>query len=165
MGFLEAAQELEIKGLAKEDVQENRAYEKNIETTVESNLEMDGKKEFQEVETLTELENWMKHSAVSQDAKVKIDEEPDSELEKEITNNLEFIFVEGVKAFRCKICDKVCNKKANASDHIESHLDQFTFTCEFCKKIMKTMTGLTKHIAHNHKNKKPTGAELDQAQV
>merc|ERR1712129_568556 len=92
----------------------------------------------------------MKHSAVSQDAKVKIDEEPDSELEKEITNNLEFIFVEGVKAFRCKICDKVCNKKANASDHIESHLDHFTFTCEFCNKMMKTRTALTKHTIRSH---------------
>ena len=147
--FLEAAQELEIKGLAKENDQETGANEKDSETTVGNDSEMEEKKEYQEVETLKDCETAGKQSALFQDRKIKI-EETDSELEKEITNNLEFIFVEGVKAFRCKICDKVCNKKANASDHIESHLDHFTFTCEFCKKIMKTRTALTKHTIRSH---------------
>ena len=54
--FLEAAQELEIKGLAKEDAQENRAFENNIETTVGSSLEMLGGKVTEEVKNLKDWE-------------------------------------------------------------------------------------------------------------
>ena len=143
--FLQAARELQIKGLAKDDVKESkpRDFEKEIKT---ENLVEKNRNEQDEEEEKYFQENFENDD--NKDDECHVDEETKTKIEKEIVNHMEVIFLEGVKAFRCKVCAKICKKKANASDHIEKHLDQ-TFPCMFCNRILKTRTALTKHIIYS----------------
>ena len=45
---------------------------------------------------------------------------------------------------------KEIKKRDHATDQIETHLDQFTFTCEFFRKLMKSTKSLKSHIIYNH---------------
>jgi len=145
--FLQAARELEIKGLAKNEVRENTQKHMDEDEVL--------KKENIFIKDMDELdgqdENNCQENSENDDSKDEechVDEETKTKIEKEIVNHMEIIFLEGVKAFRCKVCAKICKKKANTSDHIEKHLDQ-TFPCMFCNRILKTRTALTKHIIYS----------------
>ena len=60
----------------------------------------------------------------------------------------------GGKIHNCKICGKEYKKRQKMSEHIETHLDRFTFPCKFCEKTLNTRTGLRAHIIYNHTAKK-----------
>ena len=119
----------------------------------------------------TEVEK--KSSVGMKDVKINIDEETLRELTKEIDKNIENVEnTKGCRITKCKICGKVFKKRNKASIHIEKHLDQFTFDCEYCSKTMKTRNGLRGHILYNHTKKnseneleRETSAELEFEQV
>ena len=88
---------------------------------------------------------------LKQDVKMNIDDETIGELTKEIEKNMETVENSaGHKMIKCKFCGKELKKKRKASDHIETHLDQFSFPCEFCSKSLTTRKGLKSHIVYNH---------------
>jgi uncharacterized Zn-finger protein len=101
------------------------------------------------------LETDCKPSIDLQDVMINIAEETLEELKEEINKNMECAenSSDGAKHFKCKICGKEFKRKEKASPHIESHLEQFTFDCEFCSKTMKTRNGLRSHIIYNHTKK------------
>ena len=169
--FLEAAQELQITGLASEELEQNKPSEKLVQNRASKNLSTGPAKEKREKLELTEirtvkkekdeesmsialLETECKPSIDLQDVKIHISDETLEELKEEINKNMECgENSDGVKSFSCKICGKEFRRKEKASAHIESHLDQFTFDCEFCSKVMKTRNGLRSHIIYNHTKK------------
>ena len=165
--FLEAAQELQITGLASEEPEQKNQLEKvapnrgskklstgpakekseKLETTVK-------KEKDEESMSIALLETDCKQSIDLQYVKIHIAEETLEELKEEINKNMECgENSDGAKSFGCKICGKESKRKEKASAHIESHLDQFTFNCEFCSKTMKTRNGLRSHIIYNHTKK------------
>merc|ERR1712086_757943 len=175
--FLEAAQELQITGLATEE-EEQRRVEKsekpNTKEQVESEeivLEMenfdfelkekkDFKQEKEEMLTKTHMEadlKQLKYNAFNdkQDIKINIDEDTLKELKDEVENNMKTeTNTEGGKITKCKICGKKFKKRNKASEHVETHLDKFSFPCEFCGRSLNTRRGLKSHIVYNHTKKK-----------
>ena len=196
--FLEAAQELEITGLAtdedgqnetSEEMTDNRTKKKPLPEKTKSkskekfkvkqekieqvvipmeNQDADKEKEdevtipmenqnaeqINEDEITISLENEeddSKTHILKQDVKINIDDETIRELTKEIEKNMETVENSaGHKMIKCKFCGKELKKKSKASDHIETHLDQFSFPCEFCSKSLTTRKGLKSHIVYNH---------------
>jgi len=175
--FLEAAQELQITGLAT-DEDEQRKVEKsekpNTREKVESeelvlelenfDFELKEKKEFkqekEEMLTKTHMEadlKPLKYNAFNdkQDIKINIDEDTLRELKDEVENNMKTeTNTEGGKITKCKICGKEFKKRNKASEHVETHLDKFSFPCEFCGRSLNTRRGLKSHIVYNHTKKK-----------
>ena len=169
--FLEAAQELQITGLASEELEQNKASEKLVQNRASTKFSTGPAKEKREKLELTEirtvkkekdeesmsialLETECKPSIDLHDVKIHISDETLEELKEQINKNMECgENSDGVKSFSCKICGKEFRRKEKASAHIESHLDQFTFDCEFCSKVMKTRNGLRSHIIYNHTKK------------
>jgi len=175
--FLEAAQELQITGLAT-DEDEQKNLEKSSKPKIKEDVESEGiilefdsfnfelnekielKQEEEDVLIKTHLEadvKPLKFNAFNnkQDVKIKIDDEILKELKDEIDSNMETeTNTDGGKVTKCKICGKEYKKRNKASDHIETHLEKFTFPCEFCGRSLNTRKGLKSHIIYNHTKKK-----------
>ena len=56
----------------------------------------------------------------------------------------EFVFV-------CRICDKLCNRRANMEDHIRSHAGIKPFNCKFCHAKLSRKQNLKSHFTKMHK--------------
>ena len=56
----------------------------------------------------------------------------------------EFVFV-------CKICDKLCNRRANMEDHIRSHAGIKPFSCKYCHVKLSRKQNLKSHFTKMHK--------------
>ena len=115
-------------------------------------------KETKELVTSNEIKDKEDSAAEANDGSfelnLNIDEETLKELRAEIYNNvLAKDNSEGGKTFYCKICDKEFKRRDKANIHVESHLERFSFGCEFCDKIMKTRRVLRNHVMYNHLKK------------
>jgi hypothetical protein len=67
-------------------------------------------------------------------------------LVKEIEDeSLEPIVIDGERAYRCKICDKILMKNAHAKRHIVVHKNERTFQCEFCSSTFNFHGTLMQH--------------------
>jgi len=179
--FLEAAQELQIKGLASDEEETNYKTNETVEEDMDETTEKisDAKnviekkikaKEKQIVQIKKELEDGeVKSTELSDtvemsDIKIDLDETQLKELRALIRENMEQCQNdEDVKMWKCKICAKESKKRDKMADHVESHLDKFTFTCEYCQKVMRTRKGLRSHVKYNHTNKnKEAGVKLEE---
>merc|ERR1712179_19468 len=85
------------------------------------------------------------------DVKINIDQQTLKKLNIEIKRNLERCEKsDGQKISKCKFCGKTFLRRDKASVHVESHLEEFNFNCNYCEKITKTRKGLKSHIIFNH---------------
>jgi len=170
--FLEAAQELQITGLATDEDEEKTSEKNKIqnqqsalekvskkEQVVVDNFEFEKKRREVEIKQEREIEDKtkaeIKPAVERQEVKLNIDEETLRELKEEIDKNiLSKDDPNGGKIHNCKICEKEYKKRQKMSEHVETHLDKFTFPCSFCDKILNTRNGLRAHIVYNHTKKK-----------
>merc|ERR1712129_150318 len=136
-------------GLKQKNVMEAKYgnEEEHVETTLNSSVDSDDVSFNIEEETRREVVDKINEATSEQkgsqsevnidvkDVKIDIKEETLKEIEGEINKNMECSKnLDGENNFKCKICSKDFKRKQKASKHIESHLDQFTFSCEFCSK-------------------------------
>jgi len=54
------------------------------------------------------------------------------------------------RMWRCKVCEKTSNKKANIRFHAESHIKGLSHICHICRKIFTTRPSLQKHVSDYH---------------
>ena len=52
--------------------------------------------------------------------------------------------------WKCKVCDKVSNRKENIIKHAETHLQGIKHSCHICMKTFPTRPGLQAHINEIH---------------
>jgi len=73
---------------------------------------------------------------------------------------------DGRRKISCKLCGKEYPTKQKLKDHIETHLDDFTFTCEYCNQALSTRRGLRSHIIYNHikKDKENMNAMIEKTE-
>ena len=180
--FLEAAQELQITGLAADEEEEKIPEISGIQNHKKFSMEKvskdEGKKskvglpnipgdnfEFENKHTEIDIKQEkefednkkpeIKPAVERQEVKLTIDEETLRELKEEIEKNiLSKDDTNGGRIHNCKICGKEYKKRQKMSEHVETHLDKFTFPCSFCDKILNTRNGLRAHIVYNHTKKK-----------
>ena len=101
-----------------------------------------------------------------QDLNIKVDDTTLKELLEEIEKHLErFLDSSGYNCWKCKLCGKSNRKRTKVSEHIETHLENFTFDCEFCNKTSKTRKGLRAHMIYNHTKRNNMAASQDARAV
>ena len=186
--FLEAAQELQITGLATDEDEEKKTPQKktsNENTSVKNTMKNKDKKsksaskelvldnfEFETQSKAVEIKKEMGDAADAgdkpindkQDVKLNIDEETLKELKNEVDKNTETTDdADGGKTYKCKLCGKEYKKKNKAGDHIETHLDKFNFSCEYCAKPLKNRKGLRSHIIYNHTKKRTEDQPMEES--
>jgi len=190
--FLAMAQELEINGLAEDEVKsENESVKKECDISkerkkkiskgksnekvkvpleenlknVDMSLEVSDQEtasgntsadEYQFEELSVKVEPIITEDPTEKtvDVKLNIDEDILQRLKAEIKDNVQSISdSEGKTILSCKICGKVLSKRGKLYDHIENHLEKYTFPCNYCSKVMKSRKGLRSHIIYNHTKK------------
>ena len=166
--FLEAAKELQIKGLASAEVTvdcetEKETKNKDISPTMKNEEPVLIKLEEQETDEQkmnnTSNEYIIDCFSDEQNTVMQVGDESLKEHSEEISKNLERVLdsSSGYKFWRCKICGKTNKKKYRMMCHIQVHLNNFRFKCEFCDKSTKTRPALKAHviIKHTKTNNKP----------
>jgi len=158
--------ELKQKDVVEVKYENEETFEEHLKTTsslsydseeITFTIEEETKRELvkgNKEATSQEIESQSETNIDMKDVKIDIEEETLKEIEEEINKNLECgKTLDGEKNFKCKICSKDFKRKVKASNHVEIHLDKFTFSCEFCSKTMKSRSGLKSHIIYNHTKK------------
>ena len=166
--FLEAAKELQIKGLAPDEDTEHSTKEENdyivpkkrerktkiIEDIKHEQVTMEGLEEMKAKDESEGSIDSIECSDVRQETANQIDVASLQELTEEIEKNLEsYVDPSGYKNWKCKICGKSNKKRTKVAHHVETHLENFSFSCEYCNKTSKTRKALKSHIYYNHTKK------------
>ena len=60
---------------------------------------------------------------------------------------------DGVKPFKCEICEKNFARSDSLSAHMTKHAGVKPFKCEICEKHFTRSSGLSEHIKKIHKEK------------
>merc|ERR1712129_167853 len=138
--FIEAAQELKIKGLAFEEATEEK---KESISKKEKKIEM-----TENTETITEIETYIKDEPI-------IDESDSNALIKaEISKRMERLKNEdGTRMWKCTECGKILKRKNHLMTHIEIHLEGFSHRCKFCEREFRTRNSLNQHRYSTHREK------------
>ena len=158
--FLEAAKELQIKGLAPDEVTVDSETEKETRKNVKQVLNKSMKvEEISEEKTNTESNEYILDCFNEENTVIQVGDESLKEHSEEISKILERVLdsSSGYKFWRCKICGKTNKQKYRMMCHIQVHLNNFRFKCEFCDKSTKTRPALKAHviIKHTKMNNKP----------
>ena len=53
-------------------------------------------------------------------------------------------------SWKCKVCDKVSNRKEHIIKHAETHLQGIKHSCHICMKTYPTRVGVKTHINDVH---------------
>ena len=158
-GFLALAEELQLKGLAgaekEQDVlKENIPATKNLNT---GSLKTEGNMQdlFEQASTLENTTNW-KNALVLKEALVPKERSLVS-FNPEIENLEDSIeeVNDGIINRRCTVCGKTtkCGTPKRAmTRHIETHIEGVSHTCNQCGKVSRSSHALTTHISFYHRN-------------
>jgi len=163
--FIEAAQELKIKGLAED--------EKDISD--KDNLPGDEKKNHgQPKEEAMEInpkdyvfvsESSILNGSLGSDDGIvdnSIQTVKSSELEQEISIRTGKVKDKsGSAKWKCKDCGKECKNKDKLTAHIQTHLEGFSHSCTICGREYKTRNSLSGHIHQAHKVKREVKEETE----
>ena len=141
--FLEAAQELKIKGLQNK-VETEINTSKSVAIKGESTRCMEDKSIIKQGDIFSTLDTFENHdAAMVREGESNTNHELDYQIEQMIENN------EGL--WKCKICEKTSNRQSHIKIHAESHIEGFSHTCRFCNKTATTRKALKMHLIRNHK--------------
>jgi len=75
-------------------------------------------------------------------------------LKEEISKRIEKFSCDEGKRWKCTECGKVSKRVDNLGLHVETHLEGFSHTCNFCDKIYKTRNSMQMHVSNMHRGKK-----------
>ena len=138
--FIEAAQELKIKGLAEDEV--NEVEEKEEETTVPKEI-------------------YLKEEP-SENKEIYVNARLEMEISKIIVKTRD---AEGKTLWKCGECGKIDKKKNHLVSHIETHLEGFSHKCEQCERVFKTRNSLNSHVFLVHKEKRDVKEEIVESEI
>ena len=83
------------------------------------------------------------------------------ELAGEVAKRMVAIFDEhSVKQYECTVCHKKQKEKFKMKMHVETHLEGFCHTCEFCGMVKKTTRALQLHVYNQHTSSKSGKADV-----
>ena len=64
----------------------------------------------------------------------------------------EFVGRDDAGNFKCNLCGKTTGRhKRHLQNHIETHLDGLSFSCQFCDKTFRSRNSLALHKSRFHK--------------
>ena len=149
--FLSIAQRLRLEGLLENDAE---IHEQPFKFTQETNAFIEEKLLGQPYEekpsTPIDMPVSKNNSLTNTD---------NNEVESMIENNLEQL---ERGHYRCKICGKdskgMTNTqkgqcKWNMKNHVETHIEGFSYSCQLCKKKFRSKNSFSSHKSQYHKNK------------
>ena len=153
--FLTVAQRLKLEGLMEnkeaETETENSLVEDNVNAKQEEDNVADTIEEFSKVERNISK----RHRTGIAKAMVPISTDDVSEAKRTVQQYIE-TDIDG--NFKCTICGKVAvagNKPAlarsNLGNHIETHLEGLSFSCQLCGKTFRSRNSLNCHKYQIHK--------------
>ena len=85
-----------------------------------------------------------------------------NELNQKLSENIERFIG---KSFKCKVCEKICNYRLAAMEHVQLHFSGLSFPCSSCNTNLKTTAAHRQHMKNSHgdKESKPV-LKMDQKQ-
>merc|ERR1719186_1845802 len=142
--FIEAAQELKIKGLTEDEI--DRSDKDDPQSPSDEEKKKHGEKEeTMEINpvdyTFVSESSLLYGSFGSDDGMVENSNQTGtiSELEQEISKRTEKVKDKsGSTMWKCKDCGKECKRKDKLGAHIETHLEGFSHSCTICGREYKT---------------------------
>jgi len=160
--FIEAAQELKIKGLAEDEIETNPPNDD--EKKKEGQSKEDRLTETVEINPLdyTGSEFSLLNGSSGSDYGMVENSGTISELEQEIAKKSEKVTNEsGSTMWKCKDCGKECKRKDKLKEHIETHLEGFSHSCTICDREYKTRSSLSAHFYQAHRVKREVKEETE----
>ena len=142
--FFEVAEQFELDGLVgaqnfgedvytEDEPQDNESRDDNSEKYVEMNKDERNVSESIRVKEETNI------IALKTETKVKFSAD-------QINDPLNQIERIGSNRFSCKLCGKVNERKRHALEHIDSHFDGLSYSCEKCGETFRKRGALRKHM-------------------
>ena len=55
--------------------------------------------------------------------------------------------------FKCSVCGRTTTGKNAMRKHIETHIDDLTYSCHQCNKVSRSSDGFRRHISREHHKK------------
>jgi len=162
--FIEAAQELKIKGLTeneldRSDIPPRDDEEKKSDQSNGDQMEII----IDPFEYNGDESSLLNGSSESEEGTGEYSKQKDkiSELQLEIAAKVEQIKDDsGSIVWKCKECGKEFKKKSKLAMHIEIHLDGFSHACTLCDREYKTRNSLNSHkLVHREKKEIKKEAE------
>ena len=163
--FLTLAEELQLKGLAGVEHEEESLYDfTNVKENGSSKSEGSLKSLVPvKVETSTITDDSTYSFEISQDKKlIEYEMSNISSYQTETVSKPKDTNAEKINSLMrkfegkwiCKVCGKTGNQKGNMNQHIEAnHTDGGTYTCNLCGKTSRTKHALQAHGYLHHKSK------------
>ena len=163
--FLVIAEELELKGLTKD---ENKSQVENNFSELPSKYEkIEKRTQHKSIrETKTEAPYTLNESTFSNtdsndsksviDRTVAVPKEVISgdlqELDAQIKSMWIIIRRDGKSVYTCNVCGKEGTAPTQMRDHIEAnHIEGISLPCNFCEKIFRSRSSLRMHKSRDHK--------------
>jgi len=156
--FLEAAQELQVKGLQgelhglikDESTKEKSAYQDanfgEDETEHKSSADIVGDESI-----LDPLEDLSDSFNTSGATLVTMDEvNPQSNTKNVFLPQMEQMIEKNEGLWKCKVCDKTARTKGDIRKHSERHIEGISHDCHICSKVYRTSHNLQGHISDIH---------------
>ena len=164
--FLEAARELQIKGLAPDENEKDEILlnQKN-EDVIEINLPIKKKEllssddsDGDDVKSVKTLGNDVFKDEATDDV--------DDLVDNEILKKMETIKGDnGKKMWKCTECGRSDRSKSHIRSHVEKHLEGFSHKCEFCEKEFRTRNARNSHKYLTHTEKVKCEVELKESKI
>ena len=148
--FLESAQKLEIKGLLgnQANFEESLKLEsdENLEGVHSTNPQPTEKKSFARIGDNTIYPE----SLIRDYAIINMG----SMTPEEIKTKMKELYEKTDDGWRCLVCDhtKSGSKSSNIRQHVETHMEGLSFTCNMCDKEFRSRNILAHHKKRSHKN-------------
>ena len=149
--FLALAEELQLKGLEKDEEHTSNADEENMVTQKtlkhkyyqsKANSIVSQTNQGLDCQYLTQVNK--KQLVVSADTSIE-------DLKVKIYSMMESI-EDGPNKWKCVVCGKESTQKSNMKSHIETHMEGLSYSCNQCDKVNKSYITLAKHVSRHHRN-------------
>ena len=147
--FLEVAQRFKLEGLLGNQDPETDRADCSLDDSLDS-------KEFKKPQNDFNVPKTRKINSESKDAKIQLDEQSIvsvnsgdySEIDEKLYENME---KREDGKYSCKLCDRVMQIKTRMKEHVETHMDNLSFPCNYCDKICRSRGSLKVHTFRLHK--------------
>jgi len=152
--FLEAAQELKLKGLQgyldgigkdESETQQSGFQECKFKEKQSKNKEIVHETSLESLE-----ENTGTCDAVGTDLVINDKNNVEKKMNHEIDLQIEQMIEKNGVMQTCKECGKTTSQKINLKRHVETHIKGFSHICQICNKTFSNRPGLQVHMSGIH---------------